>query len=69
MGFWRRLFGLSPREEEIAERVHRLMEQAKDTGYHRKNREQVMREAIDSIFDGTFDRSKVEDALSKAEDD
>lgn len=67
--FMRRLAGLQPSDRRKVELLQRIQREGSKGGNHRYNRTEAIEQAIESIFDGTYDRAQVERLLSEADDD
>lgn len=67
--FMRRLAGLQPSDRRKVELLQRIQRDGNKGGSYRYSRTEAIEQAIESIFDGNYDREQVERLLSEADDD
>lgn len=65
----RRLAGLQPSDRRKVELLQRIQRDGNKGGNHRYSRTEAIEQAIESIFDGNYDREQVERLINEADDD
>lgn len=66
--FMRRLAGLQPSERRKVELLRKIQQNGNQGGNHRYSRSEAIEQAIESIFDGTYDRESVDRLINEADD-